>query len=423
MKCPNCGNKIEKDDRFCQKCGCNLETARAEVKQRVNVRGGESDTPGKNGSKPFVFILIGCVLLVGVTAAVVILHMKPGRDGQPEQKKDAGQSVASSVVAAETSSEITETASGMTSEDIAAGENSLTDDELIAPVDESDSTVSAAESSLTEETTDSAESSVPENAVARMGETYYTTLDEAVWAAEKDAVITLVADVREDMYVAEDARLTLDLNGHTLTNDSTHTITNAGELTVKGEGMVDNVTPNRAALLNETSGMVSLQGGIFTRSKENGVEDHFDASSNTFYTVTNYGSMTVDGATIENSGTYSTALHNGWKADEDRDNASSALLVFISGTIKGGIFAIKNDLYGTMEIRDGEFSGSHQALVYNKAEVKISGGVFEDAPLAISNHGDGKTSYMSGTCYVSGGTFDTDRFSEVGRGTPDIIRK
>ena len=63
-------------------------------------------------------------------------------------------------------------------------------------------------------------------------------------------IIKLDKDYTEDIVI--DKELTIDLNGHKLTNNVGDTITvNAnGNLTITGNGTVDNVTHGKAALLS-----------------------------------------------------------------------------------------------------------------------------------------------------------------------------
>lgn len=375
MKCPACGNEVSSNDKYCKKCGCDMVTIRRQQNKKKDAEAKPEEK--RKAVKPVLMIAAGCLLLL-IIVCVAMFAFPVNTD----QKRST-----SVVSVHEEMSEVQKSA-----------------------VDES--------------STDAVqENAVPENAVAAIGEKYYTALEDAISDAQYGDTVALLADIREDVYIQKDRCLTLDLQGHTLTNDSEHTILNEGELVIQGEGTVDNITPNRAAVLNAVSGVIKLNGGLFTRSKENGVEEQFTASSNTFYTVTNYGTMTINGAIIQNNGTYSTTLHNGWKEDESQDNAVSAVLRIENGSVEGGIFAVKNDLYGILEIQGGSFSGSKQALIYNKAEADITGGVYTEAPVAILNHGDGKTAYNLGKCHVSGGKFETDKFSEVGKNAPKIVKK
>ena len=91
---------------------------------------------------------------------------------------------------------------------------------------------------------------------AKIGETTYPTLAEAVAAANANDTIEILSDVTESIEIAADKNITLDLNGNTLTNtNDKHTIENNGTLTINDSsndktGTVDNVSPARGALVN-----------------------------------------------------------------------------------------------------------------------------------------------------------------------------
>ena len=54
-------------------------------------------------------------------------------------------------------------------------------------------------------------------------------------------------------------------------------------------------------------GTVTLNGGTYDRSKEDGIKD-----SNTYYTLLNHGTMTVANVTVNNEGGYSSLFENGY---------------------------------------------------------------------------------------------------------------
>ena len=128
------------------------------------------------------------------------------------------------------------------------------------------------------------------NGVAEVGGRYYASLQNAVDNAGKGETVTLLQDTAEDIVIPEGAELTLNLNGKTLTNHEDHTITNKGTLTITGDGTVDNVTHARAAIQNEPGGNVVLNGGAYTRSKENG-QNAEASGGNSYYNIVNHGTM------------------------------------------------------------------------------------------------------------------------------------
>ena len=104
--------------------------------------------------------------------------------------------------------------------------------------------------------------------VAKIGSDEYSTLQQAVNAVKSGETITLVANTNEDITIAADKKFTLDLGTYTLTNVSSHTIVNNGDLTITGDGTIDNISHEKAALTNK--GTVTVLSGTFTRSREAG---------------------------------------------------------------------------------------------------------------------------------------------------------
>lgn len=116
---------------------------------------------------------------------------------------------------------------------------------------------------------------------------------------DTEGKIVLDKDYKEDITIAENQNITLDLNGKRLTNSKGHTIVNNGVLTIEdsvGTGVVDNVSHGCGALYNK--GTVTINGGTFDRSKENGKTKE-TSGNNSWYTLKNVGTMTInDGVTV-----------------------------------------------------------------------------------------------------------------------------
>lgn len=254
------------------------------------------------------------------------------------------------------------------------------------------------------------------NAVAKVGDTYYKTLADAVAAADNNTV-TLLKDVTADITIPAGKTMTLDLNGKTLTNVNDHTILNNGNLTITGTGKVDNISHAKGALYNK--GTVVVNGGTFDRSKENGKTSN-DSGSNSWYTIKNVGSMTIhDGATVQTAGNnttlgkFSSLVSNGYFNAGDYTNnrgLEQPILTIDGGTFRGGLNMIKNDDHAKLTINGGTFSNYYQAVVQNHNIAEITGGTFTAASDAnaktygIYNCGCGAEIDL-GTLTVSGGTF------------------
>lgn len=205
------------------------------------------------------------------------------------------------------------------------------------------------------------------DSAAKIGDQEYATLQEAVNKTKGDATIQMLKDVQEDVTIAEDDTITIDLNGKTITNVSGHTITNAGNLTVTGEGTVDNVTHKKGALVN--TGTVILKGGTFTRSAEES-KSPTDNGGNSWYVIDNQGKMTIsDNAEIINNGYYSSLIRNMGSSAE-----KMASLEINGGKIEQKHFiAVKNDDFGKITVTGGTITSDEQAI-QNWTEVSVTGG-------------------------------------------------
>ena len=242
--------------------------------------------------------------------------------------------------------------------------------------------------------------------VASVDGVNYENLQEAIDNANGKTV-TLLSDVTESVTILEGTTVTLDLGSYTLTNvEGQNTITNNGNLTIKGSGTVDNVSHAKAAVFNDKTGEVILESGTYTRSQETGASAE-ESGGNSFYTIQNYGNMTIEsGVQVLNKGSFSSLLENGFY---DGSSMNPGGLVTPTLTINGGLFdgglnTIKNDDYGVLIINGGTFTNVAQAAVLNWNNTTINGGTFTSDKYAVLN---GKLDNVmdTGTLMIKGGTF------------------
>lgn len=261
------------------------------------------------------------------------------------------------------------------------------------------------------------------NDVAQIGETKYATLQEAVNAAN-DNTVKLLENVTEDINIPTGINVTLDLNGKTLTNKTgEHTIIveNGATLTITGNGIVDNVSHGKGAIVN--SGEVTLNGGTFKRSAENGIYSPYGNGGNSWYTIANYGTMEINtGVTVENAGGYSSMIRNGGEATADCN------LTIRGGNFAGGINTVKNDSFGVLTINGGNFSNTAQYVIMNWNKAEITAGTFrtlDTASAVLFTSAYGGDANTIGKLSISGGEFkhasDTqemivDHYDETNKG-------
>lgn len=249
----------------------------------------------------------------------------------------------------------------------------------------------------------------------------FDKLKAAIKAAEAGETIKLDADITGDVVVPEGVNITIDLNGKKITNSVGHTIMNNGTLTIEGEGTVDNITHGKAALYNK--GTVTLNGGTFDRTQENGQSDS-SSGGNSYYTIKNVGNMTInEGVNVLTAkgngelGRFSSLVANGYYNGTTYDNdkgEEKPTLTINNGTFSGGLNTIKNDDRAELTINNGTFKNFYQATVQNHNIATINGGTYKAARDASST---GKETYDVyncgcganidlGTLTVTGGIFE-----------------
>jgi len=213
---------------------------------------------------------------------------------------------------------------------------------------------------------------------------------------DEETTITLSNNIEGDFTVAKSKNIVLDLNGYTIKNTSDHTITNNGTLTIKDSsektGTIDNVSHARAAVWN--NGIAILEGGTYTRSLENGI-DEGNSGGNSYYNIVNHNHMTIkSGVTVEQDGNFSSMIENGWYNGNENTEKTPSIMIIEGGTFSGGLNTIKNDDYGKLTINDGEFTNVSQAVFLNWNVAEVNGGTF-----AVENNAQSVilNGYLNGT--------------------------
>ena len=255
------------------------------------------------------------------------------------------------------------------------------------------------------------------DSVASIGNKGYRSLEEAITAAKEGDTVTLLKNVTEDVTIPAHTTITLDLNGKTLQNNTSDTITveYGASLTIQGDGTVDNKSHGCAAIYN--NGTVVLNGGQYTRSAETG-QDAETSGKNSYYNILNHGSMTINnGVTVSQSGGFSSMIANGYYNYTDKNprngyvkgtNHAKPELVITGGTFSGGLNTVKNDDGAKLTIVDGIFENTKQAAVMNWNEATIKGGSFSvqaSARSVLVNGSYGANTVDQGVLTIEGGTF------------------
>lgn len=232
------------------------------------------------------------------------------------------------------------------------------------------------------------------------GATVVKTKDELTAAVAKGGEVTLGDNITASITIPAGTTVTLNLGAFTLTGNGNHTITNEGTLTVIGSGKVVNTDGGKAALFNNVNAVANLNGGTFEGNK--------------WYVIKNLGTITMNGASVDQKDAGSSAIDNGWYGNPGNDcnvthpgNGYTAKLTIANGNFSGGMNTVKNDDYGVLEISGGTFSNTNGPTVLNWNVATISGGEFKVNSTATSVIANGSFNNEAdkGQLTITGGQF------------------
>lgn len=258
------------------------------------------------------------------------------------------------------------------------------------------------------------------------GGTYNDT--DALKYLQSDGQITvdLNSKVTDDLVVPKNTTVTLNLNGYTISNVSNHTINNKGTLDINGEGIIDSVIHGKAAINNELGATATLNGGTYTRSKENG-SNSADNGGNSYYNIVNHGTMTInENVVVKQDGQFSSLLENGWYSGSQNTSGTPSVLTINGGTFSGGLNTIKNDDYGQLTINNGTFENVSQAALLNWNIATVNGGTFTSDNSNVILNGRLDNTMDQGILTITGGKFvaakDKDVIAKMVDGNEDSLK-
>ena len=183
----------------------------------------------------------------------------------------------------------------------------------------------------------------------------YTSLADAIAAAEAGQTVTLLDNVTDNIEIATDKNFTLDLNGHTInggTGTAKATITNYGTVTI-----TDSSTAKTGTIKRDDSGTVG---------------------ETSYYVIRNIGTMTIEQANVTNNSGYRKTNPSGSMVGSslicNGDDDLGGTLNISGGTFEQKNFiAIKNGALGKLNVTGGTISSDHSAI-QNWFEATITGG-------------------------------------------------
>jgi|GEM_PF-620275 len=265
----------------------------------------------------------------------------------------------------------------------------------------------------------------PKEVVATIGETGYSTLQDAVNEVGTNETIELKKELSENITIENDCSFTLNLNGKRLKGDGgsaivhkgkgTLTITdsragengkitgdyeggtiilNSGSLVVQG-GIVESRASSGAAIINSGRGVINVTDcGLVTSSctaisnqstGDISIDGGLVESISADHTICNHatGSINVTGGTVKNTGSGAAVFNN---ADGQVSIGGDAVVTSVNPTSTQGTILLSGGLYSVTVLT-------------------IAGGTIEnsaDGGIAIYNGGSGKIAVLSGVTIVRG---------------------
>ena len=275
------------------------------------------------------------------------------------------------------------------------------------------------------------------NAVAKIDDTYYKTLADAVAAANDGKTVTLLKNVVLNSTLTLNKSMTLDLNGCKISNGSTMgtdylvSIAANADVSIVGNKENSKISDSRSNAQGTITavvvyGKLTVAGDNLTISRgANGIAIKVEDNPGTL--IVNGGTITVDKPTNKPTKTSSQAIQN-W------GNATINSGVFNGDVDSYAYIAANKNYVGNMTIENGIFNGEVFAaqLQYNNqwptasARVAITGGNFKGI-IAEYYHDSTKglqpvenvskpANTAESEVVVSGGYFTTDPSAYVASG-------
>lgn len=256
-------------------------------------------------------------------------------------------------------------------------------------------------------------------AVSANDGTGYDSISEALKHVDE---ITLNSDITEDVVIDAGRTITINLNGKTLTNNTSGVaaITNNGTLTINGSS--DPALDNGTVIGNNASAIRANEGAktILNKGTYTSVGDNLSTIFNCAGAEMIIGDVekitgSSDAPAIRNYGTLTVSSHNGGVFT----NSGAGAVIYNVGnaTINAGMFTTESDDYnnalivneGSLDITGGTFRSRNKPVLLNIGftDIHADGSEFTNESGALIANGYDSSSKQpnSGWITISNGTF------------------
>ena len=247
------------------------------------------------------------------------------------------------------------------------------------------------------------------NPVAEVEGVPYDTLKEAMETATEGQTVVLISDTEESAVITVASNITLDLNGHTITNlvtgDRLFYVTASGFTvngTVSGSKMEipDTNTGSYGFIKIAARSVVTLNGGTYTGNTDNGA----------FIKIFRNASIDASGSTVNLNNVTMDSKGRFISTDTLNTDASTPTL-----QVTGGTYTTEGMAFGLDTLQRSPASFKNVAVNAGTGpciEVTGAAGTFEDCTFTVNNQGNSShyqataiaVSY-DGTAVIDGGTY------------------
>lgn len=243
-------------------------------------------------------------------------------------------------------------------------------------------------------------------------------MSDKIKAYELTNDLTLESDITDSITIPSGATVTIDLNGHSITNTSTsggRKFINRGNLTIKGNGTITNLEGSTVYGLIDNYGTLTVEGGNFI---DNGAGDGSSIKNRGGVVIIKGGTFksTASGtgnANIYSDGTLTIADGICFESKSERAysvivNTGSATIGDISVSGTHGAFGING---GSITINGGTYTAQnfYGIWITNNSQitnVTINGGNFTGNKYGLySSVDDGKQDQSDVAVTINGGSF------------------
>ena len=216
--------------------------------------------------------------------------------------------------------------------------------------------------------------------VARIGSTYYSSLQAAVSAVpttDAQTVVELLVDVNDNLTVAQHQNIVFDLNNHTVTNANGQAVLTNNGTVVINDGVLRSSSTNNGAVNNNSTGTLIVSGGSIYMDATGGKQAIYNDGG----VVEISGTAYIQSNSRDNQNNKRAAVHN-----------KAGTMRILGGTIVSPSYiGLKNEANMVIGVKEGSYDISSPVIQGYKygieatANIQYYDGIIKGKTKAIDN--------------------------------------